>query len=756
MYKYFYISSIIILLQIALPLFSQIEYENLYKSRVNPSEYEIGQISFNGNAKFASSQLESIISSRATNRSLSYSFFEFTYRNTRTSKLVPKFVKNEFYSKLNDLQSNIHFFREEQATNDLDLLRQFYHQNGNHQLKVSYTFTPNHNKKINELVFILDEGQDFYIKSFDINYKDSIPEDLTKKLKNELLIKSKDKFDEKLILLSADRMLYYLQNAGYFFSYYELPQVYINTETKKDSVTLNIFPGNKYKINSIDFEHNSKGYKLLASSMTKAQLNIHPGDYYSKSKIRNSEINYLNLNLFQSVLIDTLRINPIDTSMDLIVRLDYRKQQEYNFGLFTNRTTFDKYWNAGAELTYSHRNIFNAAQVINPFVRVTFLDLSRFFETNNREIEYQFGINLSQPLLFTIDKARIGGSLQFLYSFRRVIDNLWLSTFELPFRFQVRLPRWTFINNASFEVGFRRQIPSNYDDALSESLKLANNLTDSLNIQRKFLPFQDFNSFVDSEKPFLTSTTFSLGLNGDTRNDIFSPSKGYYASFLVDIAPFKVNNFTGISRFIRLQTYLSQYFSINYQSTIAYKIKLGHIIWLEKSKSIIPYDLQFYAGGANSIRGWASRRLRYFGLEGFKPDNSETFKFLEDYIGSSSLIEGSIEYRYKIAGLGHQNYIQTLLSDLQLAAFFDFGNAYQWFLFSGKSDYPEYNPQFKDYFKGIAAAAGVGLRYESPVGIIRLDLGWKLYDPNHYIDPSITKTDQLKDAKIHISLGHPF
>lgn len=106
---YIYISFIIIFLLTCSLAANQVDYSKLYRSRLVKSQYEIGEITFKGNAKYSSSQLETIISSRATNRSLGYNFYEFTYRNMKNSRIVPQFVKNDFRKKLNDLQTNIFF-----------------------------------------------------------------------------------------------------------------------------------------------------------------------------------------------------------------------------------------------------------------------------------------------------------------------------------------------------------------------------------------------------------------------------------------------------------------------------------------------------------------------------------------------------------------------------------------------------------------------------------------------------------------------
>lgn len=102
----------------------------------------------------------------------------------------------------------------------------------------------------------------------------------------------------------------------------------------------------------------------------------------------------------------------------------------------------------------------------------------------------------------------------------------------------------------------------------------------------------------------------------------------------------------------------------------------------------LPASQRFFAGGDQSIRGYD-----YQGL-GPRDDNNEV-------TGGIYLAVGSIEYNYRIRGKWHA------------AVFFDSGNAF--------NDLPVDNQN----------GAGVGLRWESPVGMLRLDVAAALSEPDH-------------------------
>ncbi|MCY1401263.1 Translocation and assembly module subunit TamA [compost metagenome] len=103
--------------------------------------------------------------------------------------------------------------------------------------------------------------------------------------------------------------------------------------------------------------------------------------------------------------------------------------------------------------------------------------------------------------------------------------------------------------------------------------------------------------------------------------------------------------------------------------------------------SSIPPSLRFYAGGDQSVRGYDYQSL--------SPENSDG-----DRIGGRYLVAGSVEYQYE------------LLEKWRVATFIDQGNS------------------FNDLeLPTLKTGVGIGVRWVSPVGPIRLDLAHALDDP---------------------------
>ncbi len=111
----------------------------------------------------------------------------------------------------------------------------------------------------------------------------------------------------------------------------------------------------------------------------------------------------------------------------------------------------------------------------------------------------------------------------------------------------------------------------------------------------------------------------------------------------------------------------------------------------------LPGSERFFAGGDRSVRG--------YGYQSLAPRNEKG-----DVIGGKYLLVGSVEADFRV------------WRDIGVAAFYDAGNAAD-----------EYPPDPEE-------GAGGGLRWFSPVGTIRLDLGWAISRPN-------------RDWRLHFSMG---
>ena len=212
----------------------------------------------------------------------------------------------------------------------------------------------------------------------------------------------------------------------------------------------------------------------------------------------------------------------------------------------------------------------------------------------------------------------------------------------------------------------------------------------------------------------------------------FSPTKGYIARLDIEHASsVTVSDY----RFNRFFAEGSAYTHFRYPSrdpmaqVLAGHVKLGYVRPLGQGTSgveVLHPRNRFYAGGAQSVRGYGENQLgpriltippgdlfnagcdtSATQIRFCNPnrDSLETDMFTPRPVGGTSLIEGSVEFRYPFR------------NKMEWAAFIDGAIV-------GGAEVKSFT-DLTQLVKGAGAITpGVGFRYRSPVGPIRVDLGY--------------------------------
>lgn len=120
------------------------------------------------------------------------------------------------------------------------------------------------------------------------------------------------------------------------------------------------------------------------------------------------------------------------------------------------------------------------------------------------------------------------------------------------------------------------------------------------------------------------------------------------------------------------------------RATLAARLKLGFVQPYGQSE-VMPFNVRFFAGGPGSVRGYALNRVGPRATDGAP-------------LGGHSLIEGSMEVRFPVIG------------EFGGVFFVDFGQVFEASL--------EYD------LKELRYAAGPGIRYNTPIGPVRFDVGF--------------------------------
>lgn len=746
--------------------------DSLYFSRVDKNFNEVNKIVFKGNNFLSNNYLLDIISSKRTARSVHHNIYEYYYDNFKKNPYTPKLIKNSFNSVIKDLAHEIKFFNQALAETDIKIITEGLNANGYHKAFVYFTFTPDSIENENILTYNIIENDRYNLDTIVYIGLDSLDFETKYKIKELNFINKDIPYSEDLILKEINSINSTLLNNGYFFSRYEIQPISVDTVRKMDSVTIIFNTGKKQKIVDIQFVDSIRNQKFIVAELKEKLVELKEGDWFNYRSWQNSLNNLNSLGTFEFVSIDTSsEFTPMtDSTLSFVVNTKYRKQKEWSVGVFLNNTQIDNYVNLGVEGSLIHRNWGGAAQFGNLYTNLKLKDLSRVFAGQSGEWEGQIGFKMSQPLIWSLENMTISGSAGFYYSYSTINQLFNISAWYLPLRIPIRLTNDTYLNQINIDFNFEFQNPVNFLDVVND---INNKTIDSniinenaVRVLQSIKLYQTLYYYLND--PGITLTTanlFGITLIGDRRNHPFSPNSGDYFFGAIDGWNFFLAHpwISGIAKYIRVQSAYSQFDKISDNFVSAFKFKIGAIKIFDTEKAYIPFERQFYAGGANSVRGWASRELHYSIIEP-NPDTTDKsgyyilpddYSQLSNILGNAGLIEGSIEIRYTIPRpRGVDDIISEQISKVGFVAFFDFGNAYNWLAESKvKSELNWY-----EYFTKMAYAAGFGIRYDTPIGPIRADIGFPIYRPFYNLpDYKIwTARNIFNDVRIHFGIGHAF
>jgi outer membrane protein assembly factor BamA len=225
-----------------------------------------------------------------------------------------------------------------------------------------------------------------------------------------------------------------------------------------------------------------------------------------------------------------------------------------------------------------------------------------------------------------------------------------------------------------------------------------------------------------------------IRINGEASGNILSLAKKLTGATKID------GNYIILgqpfAQYIRTDADIRYNYILNDVSSIVYRGFFGIGIPYGNSKAI-PFEKQYFGGGANGIRAWQVRTL---GPGSFVPDDTTFLNQTADI-----KLELNAEYRFKLFWI------------LEGAVFFDAGNIWTY-----KDDPARPGSQFRlnKFYKDIAIGTGAGLRFDFKFVIGRIDMGMKLRDPI-LTDGSkwilMRRSYNFKnDFSMVIGIGYPF
>jgi len=196
------------------------------------------------------------------------------------------------------------------------------------------------------------------------------------------------------------------------------------------------------------------------------------------------------------------------------------------------------------------------------------------------------------------------------------------------------------------------------------------------------------------------------------------------------------------SQYAKIENDFRFYHKFTEKSSFATRF-IGGIAYPYGNSEFVPFSKQFFSGGSNSIRAFRARTL---GPGSFDPRT----------IPKGTLLDQSGDIKLEL----NAEYRANLYKFLNVAAFVDAGNI--WLL---HDDIDRPGAKFsKDFLSELAVGAGVGLRLDFSILILRLDLAMPLRVPYYekgdrwaFDRIDFGNPDWRKDNLVlNIAIGYPF
>ena len=506
-----------------------------------------------------------------------------------------------------------------------------------------------------------------------------------------------------------------------------LLQMKINEYTRNESEK-SAEPIRKFYFNNVSIEY-PKTMKFR-ESVLKGMNTIIPGNEYSESVVNNTYSRLSALRVFSSV---NIGMTQVDTNLvDCAITLTQSKMQGFKVNLEASSNSSGLF-GVSPQLSYYHKNIFNGGEWLN----LSFMGNFQFkFNDNVRSNEFGVSAGLSFPRFLLLPYRFFSGAIP-------------RTDINISYNYQNR-PEYTR-NIISTSYGYNGNVRNRF---FYQVYPIQLNIVNIFNLDQTF-----YETLADD--PFLRNAYqnhFDLGMGGTfyytTNPESIPKSSFFYTRLQLDVAGNLLSAFrplmkkdangagmiwnTPYSQFVRGEITIGKtwVFGQNAGHSLATRVVAGAGYAYDNS-SVLPFEKHFYAGGANSLRGWQARTVG----PGLAPmDNS----FVIPNQTGDMRLEANVEYRFdlfwKIAG----------------ALFVDAGNV--WTL-QDDADTDSMLSRFRadTFTESIAAKWGLGIRLDLDFLLLRVDMGIKMHDPareHKWVRPA--EWFARDGYALHFGVGYPF
>ena len=472
-----------------------------------------------------------------------------------------------------------------------------------------------------------------------------------------------------------------------------------------------------------DYEFTWVGDKLLRENVLIRNCPIQPGDMYNEARVERaySSLNQLAPIKYVDISFDSISENELDCHIVLsrskLNTISVEAEGTYSAGD----------WGVAVGAGYANRNLFKGAEEFTIDGRTSY----EWRQNGGRAIEAKASTGLKFPNSLAIDLN---------YNYQNRPEEYTRSIFGAGLQYQFRQRSLRLQHQFRFVDINYVYLPWISDAFRDQFLQSTNILKYSY--ESHFIVGWGYSgnySSFNSRQPFRSYS--NINYNVETAGNLMQ-GLAQICNFPTDEdGKYTLFN-TRFAQFAKADVSFTYNQIFNESHRLVYHADFGVAVPYGNSQAV-PFEKRYFAGGSNSVRGWTARSL---GPGGYRGSGS-----LIDFNNQSGDIRMnlSMEYRAKVWSI------------IELAAFLDAGNI--WTIFDYETQ-PHGQFRWKEFYKQIALAYGVGLRLDFSIFVFRIDFGVKLYDPSRLYDQWAgtqwrTVPNGLnwkEDMSFHFAIGYPF
>lgn len=617
----------------------------------------------------------------------------------------------------------------------------------------------------------IEEGKAYIIDSvFYDSGNDKVISSVLIGARRRSLIKAGDKYDQSKLTEERERIERIMKNSGYYAFSRQFVEfnVYRNPDTTAIAIEilinkpLDAEKHKRYKLDKVNFttdvntqlsgtnrlteQYNAINYSYYNYSYKKKILDqrvfLRPGEFYSLEKTLDTQRQLANLDMFRFVNIkyDTAGGNFVANIFTSPLE-KYQLSNEVGVNVNVAFGLPGPFYN----VSLKNRNPFGGVEIMELSGRFGFEGVANLADqtdvTTATEARanlsftfphflFPFGIQLKSKFALLNPKTKTG--LGFNYTDRPEYERSNLNG-SFGYSWQNK-KRWMFDLTVADVNFIDSELQKEFRDALEERTRFGNQL------RRSFQP-----SFVSSS---------SINISKNFNNYGQAKSQASYIKFFVETGGTLLNikgireniNEDSLSyfQFLKASIDYRTYIPYGKESTFAYRFHVGVAKpYGDISQDILPYEKYYFAGGSNSIRAWAPRRLGPGSYVNTDEEGNFTYNLEQP---GEIIFETSVEVR------------RNLINFLDGALFIDAGNV--WYFSENQN--PGSNFELDKFYKQIAIGTGFGLRIDFSFLILRFDFAFKVYDPARSpgerwtINEWNLGTRQNYGPALNIGIGYPF